>query len=310
MVHVAKYLMCAKPSVHEIPNSVTDSFWFRISIVCVKYLVPFVPLVRRLFADASTIIARGNPASTINSDQRAQPRWSRGFESRDCKLHPMTAPPFAVSDPLAHAAGNGITTDPVVSAGRHPISPTTPSRADGSITSLKRTLSGSGESVDDGDDSKKTRPGVKRACNECRQQKVNLPSFGCTSLSILFDTDSYSSVAMSCKFPPTNHAIAADASSLTARLILPSRGLGKDPRTWKWRRRFMNLGANWQPSSLRQPHCLHLSKLRRARLQVPESPLYLRSSSSISRPSRRSTLCCTFVLEQVAFYRSEVHMAI
>ncbi|KAL8843768.1 MAG: hypothetical protein Q9176_001730 [Flavoplaca citrina] len=84
----------------------------------------------------------------------------------------MTAPPFAVSDPLAHAAGNGITTDTFVSAGRHPISPTTPSRADGSITSLKRTLSGSGESVDDGDDSKKTRPGVKRACNECRQQKL------------------------------------------------------------------------------------------------------------------------------------------
>ncbi|KAL9038674.1 MAG: hypothetical protein Q9180_002991 [Flavoplaca navasiana] len=84
----------------------------------------------------------------------------------------MTAPPFAVSDPLAHGAGNGITTDTFVSAGRHPISPTTPSRADGSITSLKRTLSGSGESVDDGDDSKKIRPGVKRACNECRQQKL------------------------------------------------------------------------------------------------------------------------------------------
>ncbi|KAL8991760.1 MAG: hypothetical protein Q9169_007674 [Polycauliona sp. 2 TL-2023] len=84
----------------------------------------------------------------------------------------MTAPPFAVSDPLAHGVGNGYTTAALVSAGAPPISPTTPSRLDG-VTSVKRTLSGSGESADDGDDSKKNnRPGVKRACNECRQQKL------------------------------------------------------------------------------------------------------------------------------------------
>lgn len=82
----------------------------------------------------------------------------------------MTAPPFAVSDPLAHAVGNGFATGPFAPAGRPPISPTTPSH-----TSVKRTLSGSGDSLEDGDDSRKNRPGVKRACNECRQQKVTSP---------------------------------------------------------------------------------------------------------------------------------------
>ncbi|KAI4227115.1 MAG: hypothetical protein LQ349_006772 [Xanthoria aureola] len=79
----------------------------------------------------------------------------------------MTAPPFAVSDPLAHAVGNGFATGPFAPAGRPPISPTTPSH-----TSVKRTLSGSGDSLEDCDDSRKNRPGVKRACNECRQQKL------------------------------------------------------------------------------------------------------------------------------------------
>ncbi|KAL8758181.1 MAG: hypothetical protein Q9199_001686 [Rusavskia elegans] len=79
----------------------------------------------------------------------------------------MTAPPFAVSDPLAHGVGNGYTTGTFASAGRPPISPTTPSH-----TSVKRNLSGSGDSLDDGDECKKIRPGVKRACNECRQQKL------------------------------------------------------------------------------------------------------------------------------------------
>ncbi|KAL8847685.1 MAG: hypothetical protein Q9221_007287 [Calogaya cf. arnoldii] len=83
----------------------------------------------------------------------------------------MTAPPFAVSDPLAHAQGNGYTTGTFVTAGDPPVSPTTPSRPDGT-SSLKRTLSGSGDSLDDGNDSAKNRPGVKRACNECRQQKL------------------------------------------------------------------------------------------------------------------------------------------
>ncbi|KAL8664735.1 MAG: hypothetical protein Q9168_007851 [Polycauliona sp. 1 TL-2023] len=83
----------------------------------------------------------------------------------------MTAPPFAVSDPLAHGVANGFTSATFASTGGPPVSPTSPSRPEG-VTSVKRTLSGSGDSADDGDDSKKNRPGVKRACNECRQQKL------------------------------------------------------------------------------------------------------------------------------------------
>ncbi|KAL8911726.1 MAG: hypothetical protein Q9172_007622 [Xanthocarpia lactea] len=83
----------------------------------------------------------------------------------------MTAPPSAVSDSLAHGVGNGYTTATFAPAGRPPISPTTPSRSDG-VTSVKRTLSASGDSQDDGDEGRKTKPGVKRACNECRQQKL------------------------------------------------------------------------------------------------------------------------------------------
>ncbi|KAL8735365.1 MAG: hypothetical protein Q9166_000910 [cf. Caloplaca sp. 2 TL-2023] len=78
----------------------------------------------------------------------------------------MTAPPFAVSDPIAHSVGNGYTTG-AFAAGRPPISPTTPSRS-----GVKRALSGSGDSAEDGDETKKSKPGVKRACNECRQQKL------------------------------------------------------------------------------------------------------------------------------------------
>ncbi|KAL8681344.1 MAG: hypothetical protein Q9186_002553 [Xanthomendoza sp. 1 TL-2023] len=84
----------------------------------------------------------------------------------------MTAPPFAVLDPLAHGVGNGYTTGAAAFApGNPPISPTTPSH--GGVTSVKRTLSGSGDSVEDEDEAKKSsKPGVKRACNECRQQKL------------------------------------------------------------------------------------------------------------------------------------------
>ncbi|KAL8800372.1 MAG: hypothetical protein Q9182_005227 [Xanthomendoza sp. 2 TL-2023] len=84
----------------------------------------------------------------------------------------MTAPPFAVSDPLAHGIGNTYATGAAAACtpGNPPISPTTPSR--GGVTSVKRTLSGSGDSVEDEDEAKKSKPGVKRACNECRQQKL------------------------------------------------------------------------------------------------------------------------------------------
>lgn len=69
------------------------------------------------------------------------------------------------------------------------MSPTSPvsSRQGGSTTMLKRKRStglggglkdesspGSDNDDNDGDNDKKRQPGVKRACNECRQQKACL----------------------------------------------------------------------------------------------------------------------------------------
>lgn len=84
----------------------------------------------------------------------------------------MSAPPFAVSQPATHHAGvpYNIGALPATSP---PISPSTAFHS-GEV-SHKRTLSRSDESGDDGDDAseaRKKQPGVKRACNECRQQKV------------------------------------------------------------------------------------------------------------------------------------------
>ncbi|KAL8766034.1 MAG: hypothetical protein Q9209_007063 [Squamulea sp. 1 TL-2023] len=83
----------------------------------------------------------------------------------------MTATPLAVPDPLAHGVSDAYSTGTFATAGRPPISPTTPSHVS-RTTSVKRTLSGSGDSAEDVDESKRSKPGVKRACNECRQQKL------------------------------------------------------------------------------------------------------------------------------------------
>lgn len=37
--------------------------------------------------------------------------------------------------------------------------------------------SADGDDGDDGQDERRRQPGVKRACNECRQQKVSLPGY-------------------------------------------------------------------------------------------------------------------------------------
>ncbi|KAL8713172.1 MAG: hypothetical protein Q9220_002693 [cf. Caloplaca sp. 1 TL-2023] len=84
----------------------------------------------------------------------------------------MTAKPFTTSDTIPRDAVNPYSIGSFTTA-RPPISPTTPTRA--GFTSTKRTLSGSGDSFEDaeeGSEARKKAPGVKRACNECRQQKV------------------------------------------------------------------------------------------------------------------------------------------
>lgn len=90
--------------------------------------------------------------------------------------HPdfMTAPPFAITDLTAHHAGDSYTAGAYAPA-RPQVSPTTPSYNE--VVGVKRTLSQSTESGDDGvegNEAKKKAPGMKRACNECRQQKVSL----------------------------------------------------------------------------------------------------------------------------------------
>ncbi|KAL8947032.1 MAG: hypothetical protein Q9222_006644 [Ikaeria aurantiellina] len=84
----------------------------------------------------------------------------------------MTAKPFAIPDNIPRDAINPYTIGSFTAA-RPPISPTTPTRT--GFTSTKRTLSGSGDSFEDaeeGNEARRKAPGVKRACNECRQQKL------------------------------------------------------------------------------------------------------------------------------------------
>lgn len=84
----------------------------------------------------------------------------------------MSVPPFAVSQSATHHADVPYITS-ALPAASPPVSPSTAFH--GGAVSHKRTLSRSDESGDDGDDgseARKKQPGVKRACNECRQQKV------------------------------------------------------------------------------------------------------------------------------------------
>ncbi|KAL8826314.1 MAG: hypothetical protein Q9170_007451 [Blastenia crenularia] len=83
----------------------------------------------------------------------------------------MSALPFAASDSPTHDAGLSYRTTalPVSSP---PISPATAFRGG---AGHKRTLSrsdGSSDDVEDGSEARKKPPGVKRACNDCRQQKL------------------------------------------------------------------------------------------------------------------------------------------
>ncbi|KAL8810342.1 MAG: hypothetical protein Q9200_002662 [Gallowayella weberi] len=94
----------------------------------------------------------------------------------------MTAPPFAVSDPLAHGIGNGFASGAaaVCTPANPPVSPTTPSH--GGVTSVKRTLSGSGDSLEDEDEAKKSKPGLRcdvvqvptyQPCHRCKRLKLD-----------------------------------------------------------------------------------------------------------------------------------------
>ncbi|KAL8936344.1 MAG: hypothetical protein Q9216_004980 [Gyalolechia sp. 2 TL-2023] len=83
----------------------------------------------------------------------------------------MSALPFVVSDPDAHDARSAYEKSALPETSP-PISPSTAFR--GSV-GHKRTLSRSDDSGDDGEEGSEARkrpPGIKRACNECRQQKL------------------------------------------------------------------------------------------------------------------------------------------
>ncbi|KAL8972349.1 MAG: hypothetical protein Q9197_002817 [Variospora fuerteventurae] len=85
----------------------------------------------------------------------------------------MSTPPFAVSEPATHYAGVSYNAAGVLPVTSPPVSPSTAFR--GGVANHKRTLSRSDDSGGDGEDgceARKKPPGVKRACNECRQQKV------------------------------------------------------------------------------------------------------------------------------------------
>lgn len=85
----------------------------------------------------------------------------------------MTAPPFAPLHTTAHNAAETFVPGAFAAAGSQHTSPISP--AYGGTTSIKRTLSQSSDSAEEGVEGngcKRKAPGVKRACNECRQQKV------------------------------------------------------------------------------------------------------------------------------------------
>ena len=67
-------------------------------------------------------------------------------------------------------------------------SPTTskPKARKRSTDAAQLDLQSPGASVEDDDDKEGTRIGVKRACNECRQQKVSLVLYSAISLSDYF----------------------------------------------------------------------------------------------------------------------------
>ena len=83
----------------------------------------------------------------------------------------MSALPYVVSNPATHDAGLTYKSD-ILPTASPPVSPSSASRG---RLGHKRTLSRSEDSGDDGDEGSEARkkpPGIKRACNECRQQKV------------------------------------------------------------------------------------------------------------------------------------------
>lgn len=87
----------------------------------------------------------------------------------------MSTPPFAVSEPATHYAGVSYNAAGLLPVTSPPVSPSTAFH--GGVANRKRTLSRSDDSGGDGEDgceARKKPPGVKRACNECRQQKVQL----------------------------------------------------------------------------------------------------------------------------------------
>ncbi|KAL8705390.1 MAG: hypothetical protein Q9201_001509 [Fulgogasparrea decipioides] len=103
------------------------------------------------------------------------PSWQqrdRTSAGRYCPDYFMTAPPYAVLNPTAqHAAA------PYTPGAFAPAAPqNNPAKTtNGETPRVKRTLSQSSDSGEDGlegIETKKKAPGVKRACNECRQQKL------------------------------------------------------------------------------------------------------------------------------------------
>ena len=169
----------------------------------------------------------------------------------------MNAPPFAASESVTSHAEISYKIG-ALSATSMPVSF---SMTFHGVVNHKRTLSrsdNSREDAKDGSEARKKPLSVKRACNECCQQKV------CTGLLIAFQCwpsiDSYSSVAMSSRHLSTRLAFAADASSLTARSIPPSKelGSGQETRKWrrryrKWRKKYRSCESSCQISSLHPP---------------------------------------------------------
>jgi hypothetical protein len=95
---------------------------------------------------------------------------------------------------------------------------------------------------EDGHHDDRRKQPVKRACNECRQQKVSHLSFGRETKHLYLagfapQTDHEPSfVAMSSKTPSKDAPVASDSTS-TAKSRTTSNVLAKGPAMQRWRKR-------------------------------------------------------------------------
>lgn len=119
-----------------------------------------------------------------NTARVTAPLRARDTTTPATGLTPQPRPPARMDGSPVSAGGGGVTPG-------SPTSPMSSRHGGGAAAKRKRSMAGPesspGSGHDDDEHGKKRQPGVKRACNECRQQKVShvhVPPRACATRKI------------------------------------------------------------------------------------------------------------------------------